>query len=397
MAGYSVLLAVDSYKGSATSREVEDYLEQGIRRVLPDADVKKFPIADGGEGSVEALVSARNGKICEAVVSGPLGDPVKAAYGILDDGTAVIEMAQASGITLVEQSSENAVRCSTLGTGQLIEDALDHGATKIMVGLGGSATSDGGVGMAKALGVKFLDAAGNPIPCGLIGLKDLATIDVSELDPRVARTEFVALTDVSNPLTGENGAVYIYGPQKGVALEDRAELDGWMCSYAALLEKTVERPVEHVAGTGAAGGLGAALLAFCGATIVSGIDAVLDAIDLSSAMADVDLVITGEGRMDSQSANGKAPIGVAERAKRYGKPVIAVVGSRADDLGAVYEKGIDLVLTTVNGAMSLEECFSRVSIDIPIAGETAARAFLLSRRQELGRSEGAFGQYAAAM
>lgn len=397
MAGYSMLLAVDSYKGSATSREVEDYLEQGIKRVLPEAHITKFPIADGGEGTVEALVSAHNGRLREVEVSGPLGNPVQATYGILGDDTAVIEMAQASGITLVEQSSESAIRCSTLGTGQLIKDALDHGATKIMVGLGGSATSDGGVGMAKALGVRFLDAAGNPIPCGLVGLKDLTRIDVSAIDKRVAKTEFIALTDVRNPLTGSNGAVYIYGPQKGVPLEDREELDGWMRNYAALLEKTVERPVDKVAGTGAAGGLGAALLAFCGARIVSGIDAVLDSIDLGSAVKDVDLVITGEGRMDSQSANGKAPIGVAERAKRYGKPVIAVVGSRADNLGAVYDKGVDLVLSTVNGAMSLEECFSRVSIDIPIAGETAARAFLLGRQWEVGGSGKAVSRFAAAV
>jgi glycerate kinase len=374
------MLASDSYKGSASSKEVEDYLETGIRRVLPNARIVKYPIADGGEGTIDALVSACNGVKREIEVSGPLGDPVKASYGILEGGTVIVEMAQASGITLVEQSSDNVLHCSTFGVGQIIEDALDHGAKKIMVGLGGSATSDGGVGMAKALGVKFLDTTGQPTECGLIGLRDLKSIDCSGIDKRIYDTEIVALTDVSNPLTGENGAVYVYGPQKGIALDELAMLDGWMKSYAFLLRNTVDSDVGNIAGAGAAGGLGVALVAFCGAKITPGIDAVLDAINLEDCMGEMDLVITGEGRMDGQSVNGKAPIGVARRAQRHGVPVVAIVGSRADDIDLVYDEGIGLVLSTINQAGSLKECFSRVGVDIPNAGETAIRAFLLGRR-----------------
>jgi glycerate kinase len=380
MCSYSIMLASDSYKGSASSKEVEDYLETGIRRVLPNARIVKYPIADGGEGTIDALVSACNGVKREIEVSGPLGDPVKASYGILEGGTVIVEMAQASGITLVEQSSDNVLHCSTFGVGQIIEDALDHGAKKIMVGLGGSATSDGGVGMAKALGVKFLDTTGQPTECGLIGLRDLKSIDCSGIDKRIYDTEIVALTDVSNPLTGENGAVYVYGPQKGIALDELAMLDGWMKSYAFLLRNTVDSDVGNIAGAGAAGGLGVALVAFCGAKITPGIDAVLDAINLEDCMGEMDLVITGEGRMDGQSVNGKAPIGVARRAQRHGVPVVAIVGSRADDIDLVYDEGIGLVLSTINQAGSLKECFSRVGVDIPNAGETAIRAFLLGRR-----------------
>jgi glycerate kinase len=379
MNSYSILLASDSYKGSASSEEVENYLEKGIQRVLPNARILKYPIADGGEGTIDALVSACHGVKREIEVSGPLGDPVRAFYGILEDGTVIVEMAQASGITLVKQSNENVLHCSTFGVGQIIENALDHGAKKIMVGLGGSATSDGGVGMAKALGVRFLDANGHPIECGLIGLRDLKKIDCSEMDKRFTNTEIVGLTDVSNPLTGKNGAIYVYGPQKGIALDKLAELDGWMKNYAALLKKIKSFDVASIAGTGAAGGLGVALVAFCGAKIVSGIDAVLDAIKLEDSMRNVDLVITGEGRMDGQSVNGKAPVGVARRARQYGVPVIAVVGSCADNIKPVYDEGIDLVLSTINQVETLQECFSRVGIDIPNAGETAIRAFLLGK------------------
>lgn len=382
MDSINVLIASDSYKGSATSREVNDLIEQGVRRVCPNAQVKKFAIADGGEGTLDALVAARGGEVRRVRVHGPLGQEVLARYGIVDDAdgtgcTAVVEMAEASGITLIEQNATNALAASTRGVGELILDAIDQGVTRVCVGLGGSATSDGGTGMARALGVRFLDAQGQEVEEGLRGLSRLASIDASGLDPRVASVEFVALTDVSNPLAGPRGAVRVYGPQKGIPTEDLAQADAWMASYGDLLERDMHSNAAQVAGSGAAGGLGAGLIAFCGARVVSGIDYVLDSIGLEAAMEGMQLVITGEGRMDAQSANGKAPVGVARRAKRHGLPVIAVVGSRADDLGGVYDQGIDLVLSTVTSPATLEECIAHVQTNIPLAGETAMRAFLL--------------------
>lgn len=373
-----VLLASDSFKGSASSLEVETLLEEGVRRVMPDCDVVKYPIADGGEGTVDAVIAGRGGEIREVRVSGPLGDPVTARYGLFDSGrSAIIEMAESSGITLIEQNMPNALGACTEGVGQLMLDALDAGAERLVIGLGGSATSDGGAGMARALGARLLDADGAPVPCGLAGLRRLKTIDVSGMDPRLAHVEIVALTDVTNPLTGPDGAVRVYGRQKGIDEARMPELDGWMHDYARLLADATGRDAERVPGAGAAGGLGAALVAFCSARIVSGIDAVLDIIGLDDVLDGVDLVITGEGRMDSQSANGKAPIGVARLAKRHGKPVVAVVGSRADDLGRVYEMGVDLVVPAVTAPATLGECIARTRVSLPIAGESAMRAFLL--------------------
>ena len=379
MAELNVLIAPDSFKGSATSREVGELLERGVRRVVPDARVLRFPIADGGEGTVDAIVSARDGQMREATVSGPLGEPVRARYGLVDSTTAVIEVASAIGITLIEQNAGNALRASSLGVGQLVLDAVDAGARRVLVGLGGSATSDGGAGMAKALGARFLDDGGEPIPCGLEGLERLASIDLSHVSPKLRGVEFGVLTDVTNPLCGPEGAIAGYGPQKGVAERDVERLDGWMRRYANLLAKALGTDVAAVPGAGAAGGLGAALVAFCGARIERGIEFVLDVIGLEDAMKGVDLVITGEGRMDAQSAFGKAPVGVARRAKRHGIPVVAVVGSRADDLGGVYDAGVDLVIPCVTAPCTLEECIGSVGESVPVAAESAARAYLLGR------------------
>ena len=373
----SVLIAPDSFKGSATSREVGEYLEQGVRRVLPDARVKRLAIADGGEGTLDAIISARGGEILEVEVTGPIGEKVNAHYGMFDGHVAVIVMAEASGITLIEQNSVNALRASTYGVGEAIMDATCHGADRVLIGLGGSATSDGGVGMAKALGVRFLDVAGQDIPCGLEGLSKLAAIDCSQLAPEVKDVEFVALTDVTNPLTGLEGAVFVYGAQKGIVAGEMDELDTWMKRYASLAARAVGRDLSGEPGTGAAGGLGFALAAFCGARIERGIEFVLDTIHLDDELEGVDLVITGEGRMDAQSAFGKAPVGVARRAAVRGIPVVAVVGSRADDLGDVYKNGIGLVVPCATGAFTLEECMSSVGRLVPIAGESAVRAYLL--------------------
>ncbi len=376
----SILIASDSFKGSASSFRVAELIEQGIRRVLPRAGVKRLAIADGGEGTVDAVIAARNGEIREVDVLGPLGDTVCARYGLFGRDCAIIEMAEAAGITLVEQNRSNALLASSYGVGQLIVDALDAGVRHIYVGLGGSATSDGGSGMAKALGARFLNADGEDVAPGLAGLRDLARIDLAGLDPRLADTEIVAITDVTNPLTGPSGAVAMYGPQKGIDVRDVASADSWMRSYARMLEAICGRDIDAVPGAGAAGGLGAALTAFCGARVERGIEFVLDAIHIDEALEGVDLVVTGEGHMDAQSAFGKAPVGVARRAKARGIPVVAVVGARAEDLGEVYESGIDLVVPAVIGPATLEECMADAATLLPIAGESVARAFLLGTR-----------------
>ena len=379
MAGISVLIAPDSFKGSASSREVGELLEQGVRRAAPDAYVRRLQIADGGEGTLDAVMAARGGKVIELEVTGPVGDPVAARYGIVDDKTAVIEMAEAAGITLAEPCAENALLASTFGVGQLILDAVRRGARRMLVGLGGSATSDGGAGMARALGARLLEASGHEIGPGVAGLAKLASVDLSGIAPEVRGVEVVALTDVTNPLCGETGAVRVYGPQKGIPSEMLRECDSWMGRWAALLAKAVGGDFAQVRGAGAAGGLGFGLTALLGARIERGIEYVLDEIRLDDALEGIDLVITGEGRMDAQSAFGKAPVGVARRAKAHGIPVVAVVGSRAEDLGEVYQAGIDLVVPASIGPATLEECMTGVETLLPIAGETAVRAFLLGR------------------
>lgn len=374
-----VLIAPDSFKGCASSERVGELIEQGVRRVVPNARVRRFQVADGGEGTVDAVVSARGGEVREAVVTGPLDEPVRARYALVDGDAAVIEVAEPCGIGLIGQTSDNARRASSEGVGELILDAVDAGARRVFVGLGGSAPSDGGTGMARALGARFLDVEGNAVPRGLEGLARLASVDLSGLSPKLQGVEVVALADVSNPLCGPEGAVYVYGPQKGLAADELETCDGWMRHYAKVLRAELGRDVSVTPGSGAAGGLGAGLLAFCDARVVSGIECVLDLAGLDGALDGVDLVITGEGRMDAQSAFGKAPVGVAHRAKRHGVPVVAVVGSRADDLGGVNDEGIGLVVPCVTEPCSLEACLARAERSIPIAGESAVRAYLLGR------------------
>lgn len=376
----NVLIAPDSFKGSATSAEVGELIEEGVRRVAPCAKVTRFAIADGGEGTVEAITSALGGAIREVEVRGPLGANVPARYGVIGSELAVIEVAEACGITLMERTSENALRASSFGVGQLILDAIGAGAKRILVGLGGSATSDGGTGMASALGVRFADADGAAVPSGVAGLERLASIDASGIGGTLEGVELVALSDVTKPLVGEKGALSVYGPQKGVATDDVAKLDGWMARYAGLVAQETGCDVASAPGAGAAGGLGAALMAFCGAKMEPGIECVLNAIGLEEAARSADLVITGEGRMDAQSAFGKAPVGVARRAKRFGLPVIAIVGSRASDLGPVYDSGIDLVIPAICEPVSLDDCMAHVDETLPIAAETAMRAFMLRTR-----------------
>lgn len=377
-----IVIATDSYKGSASSEEVEDWIEAGIRRVLPLVEIIKIPIADGGEGTVKSLTSALNGKLIKKEVEGPLGVPQMACFGMLDSKTAVIEMAEASGITLIEQNGKDVLHASTYGVGQLMAAALDQGAKEIYIGLGGSATNDGGTGMAQALGIALLDNRGNEIPRGAIGLPKLQKIDLSTSDPRLKEVTIKILSDVTNPLTGENGATAIYGPQKGLRAEDISMVDEWLKHYSDVIFKELGQKVEFLPGAGAAGGLGAGLQAFFKTEMHQGIAEILRLLKVEEKLQNADLVITGEGKMDSQSTNGKAPIGIAQLAKKYNIPVIAIVGSRDEDLAAVYEAGIDLVLSVLLRPTSLAEAMAETETNVKIAGETAIRAFLLLSKKK---------------
>lgn len=356
-----IVLAIDSFKGSASSLAVEEHVAKGIQAVVPDAECVLVPVADGGEGTVEAIVDARHGVYHEADVMGPLGQPVKARYGMIDNETiAVLEMSAASGITLVKKDELNPLRATTYGTGQMILDAINRGAKEIYMGIGGSATNDGGMGMAAALGAKFLDKNGNELEPVVTSLAQLERIDCSGIDPRVADVRFTILCDVTNPLCGPHGASHIFGGQKGADEEMKILLDSYLELYAACIERDLGVSVKDIPGAGAAGGLGAGMIAFTKAHKQSGIDAVLKLIRLEEQIGEADLVVTGEGRMDNQTAFGKAPVGVSCLAQKQNIPVVAVVGSRSLDTEAVYEKGISLILDIINEPMPLEEAMKNV-------------------------------------
>jgi glycerate 2-kinase len=374
-----ILIASDSFKGSATTYEVAGFIEKGIRRVDENAEVTKLPLADGGEGTVEALIPALEGQYFEETVTGPLGQKVRAKFGIINKDIAIIEMAAASGITLISREERNPFKTTTYGTGELIKAALDHGVKEILIGIGGSATNDGGVGMAQALGVSFKDSQGQEVGFGAASLADIKKIDVSNLDPRIKNTKISILSDVTNPLYGENGASYVYGPQKGASPDDVLKLDAILQEFGDFVEKELAFQVVNLQGAGAAGGLGFGLIAFCNGKMYSGIERILDIIHLEEHVKDADFVITGEGMMDFQSVQGKAPLGVAKIAKKYDVPVIAIVGSEGLHVNRVYDHGIDLVIDIINKPMSLEEAISNVEELVVNAGEKAMRAFCLHR------------------
>jgi len=354
-----ILIASDSFKGSATSRKAAEAIGKGVHIVFPDAELIEIPVADGGEGTVEALTDSLNGKIVKKKVQGPLGDPVEAEYGILPGDIAVIEMASASGLTLIPEDKRNPFLTSTFGTGQLILDALEKGCREIILGIGGSATNDGGSGMARALGFSFLDSLGNELPEGGGALTVLADIDDSNIDKRILETKILVACDVTNPLTGSEGASYVYGAQKGASQAEIKHLDKALGRLAEIVNSKYCRANENIPGAGAAGGLGYGLMEFCGGELKSGIEIVLDLIKFDSYLEGVNLVISGEGRIDGQSVYGKVPVGVAGRAKKKNIPVLVVVGDIGPKVDAVYAHGIDAVMSSVNKAMSLEEAMSR--------------------------------------
>ncbi len=355
-----IIIAPDSFKESLTAAQVAQAIENGFRKILPDAEYVKIPVADGGEGTLQSLADATGGRIIDQTVTGPWGKLRVAGFGLLgDEQTAVIEMARASGLELVALEDRNPLHTTTFGTGQLIRGALGMGVKRIIVGIGGSATNDGGAGMMQALGVRFLDKAGNELPVGGAALADLADIDISNVDPRLEHVEFIAACDVDNPLTGENGASTIFGPQKGATPEMVQQLDQALANYARVLNKVLGCDVEKVPGAGAAGGMGAGLLAFMKATLKPGVEIVMDAVALASHCDNADLVITGEGRIDGQTAQGKTPVGVARVAKQFNLPVIALCGCVGNGAEDVHKHGIDALFPVIHGAATLEEAFSR--------------------------------------
>lgn len=368
-----IVIAPDSYKESLSALEVATAIEQGFRDIFPDAHYVKLPVADGGEGTVEAMVAATQGGIIKVRVTGPLGENAEGFYGLSgDEQSAFIEMAAASGLEMVAPSSRNPLKTTSWGTGELIRHALDAGVKHIIIGIGGSATNDGGAGMVQALGAKLLDAEDNPIGMGGGELEKLARIDISELDTRLANCRIEVACDVTNPLTGKEGASAVFGPQKGATPEMIARLDESLAHYAKIIARDLDIDVLNLEGGGAAGGMGAALYAFCGAELRQGIEIVTDALHLDNHVADADLVITGEGRIDSQTIHGKVPVGVAKVAKRYNKPVIGIAGSLTADVGVVHEHGIDAVFSVIYTVCTLEEALKNAEENVRMAARNIA-------------------------
>lgn len=378
-----IVIAPDSFKGNLTSLEVATCLEKGIKRVLPKVRCVKVPMADGGEGTVQSLVDAAKGKFVSKRVKGPLGKQHVAKYGWLaKDKTAVIEMAEASGLPLVKGREKNPLKTTSYGTGELIIDAINKGARKIIIGIGGSATNDGGVGMAQALGVRFLNTNGNEIKeLGSGGmLEKIAKIDMRAIDSRLAKTKIVVACDVRNPLFGKKGASHVFGPQKGATPKMVLKLDENLKHLSKLMKLDLKKDVGRMPGAGAAGGLGAGLVAFAGATLESGIDIVLQATKLVKYIKGADLVLTGEGRVDFQTAFGKTPSGVAKAAKKHKVPVVAIGGALSDDARQVFDHGIDGIESAAAKDMSLEQAILNSKNDLANAAERVIRMILIGKK-----------------
>jgi glycerate kinase len=351
-----IVIAPDSFKDSLSAQGVADAIALGLAQVWPDAQLIKCPMADGGEGTVESILAACEGQQRRTLVRGPLGAMVEAAWGWLPQShTAIIEMAEASGLQLVPVAQRDACISSTFGTGQLIHAALDAGAQRVILAIGGSATNDGGAGAMQALGVKLLDAQGQALSPGGLALAQLARVDLSEIDPRLAQVRFDIAADVNNPLCGPHGASAIFGPQKGASPAQVEQLDRALGHFADHCAQALKHDVRDEPGSGAAGGLGFAAKAFLGAQFKAGVEVVAELVGLADAVAGADLVITGEGRFDAQTLRGKTPFGVARVAREHGVPVIVIAGTLGDGYQALYEHGIDAAFALASGPMTLEQ------------------------------------------
>lgn len=373
----NITIAIDSFKGSLSSMEAGQAVAEGIRRVMPSAGIRIRPLADGGEGTTEALTAGLGGELKSLTVTGPLGRPVTASYGLIRERKmAVLEMASAAGLTLISQEERNPLEATTYGVGEMIRDAIGEGCRHFLVGIGGSATNDGGTGMLSALGFQFLDSEGQPIPLGAKGLENLARISAENARPELSQCSFHIACDVTNPLCGENGCSAVYGPQKGADPEMIRQMDQWMERYGDLAARTFPAADKEAPGAGAAGGLGFAFLTFLNGSLESGVGMVLKEINLKDDIRDADLVITGEGRLDAQTVMGKAPIGVAHLAKEYGKPVIAFSGAVTREAGLCNQHGIDAFFPIMRGVVSLQEALDPGEARIN-AADTAEQVFRL--------------------
>ncbi len=383
-----IVLAPDSFKGSMTALEVANSMEKGILSVLPTALVEKVPMADGGEGTVDALLAGAGGEKYFLKVTGPLGEPVEAFYGILPNQTAVIEMAAASGLTLVPEGKRNPLHTTTYGTGELIKAVLNRGCRRIIIGIGGSATNDGGVGMAQALGVSFLDDKGKELGFGGGQLTGLRRISLDNLDARLKGAEILVACDVDNPLIGPLGASRVFGPQKGASSQMVADLEAGLANLAEIIEKDCGKSIHWVPGAGAAGGLGGGLLAFLEAKLISGFAMIAEATDLEGKIAKSDLVITGEGKTDAQTAHGKAPMGVGKLAKKYDVTAIAISGSMEGDLSKLYEAGLSGIFSIIPSPMTLAEAMANAPVLLKNATENVMRLLAEQGTEERGQGKG---------
>ncbi|NLY46478.1 MAG: glycerate kinase [Tissierella sp.] len=374
------LLAPDSFKESLSAKDAADAMEKGLKKAFPDAKYIKIPMADGGEGTTQSLVDATKGKMYYPEVLDPLGKKVKAKLGILGNGDiAVIEMASASGLELIDKKERNPLLTTTFGTGELIKAALDKNVSTIIIGIGGSATNDGGAGMIQALGGKLLDKNGEQIGFGGGTLKDLVRIDLSELDPRINEIKIEVACDVNNPLTGKLGASHIFGPQKGATPEMILQLDEYLGHYADIIRNDLNKDIDQIPGAGAAGGLGAGLMAFLNGELSPGIDIVIRYTDIENQMDGVDFVITGEGSIDSQTRFGKTPYGVAKVAKKFDIPVIAIAGRVGEDIDILYDYGFDAFFSIIQGVCDLDEALENGAVNIEKTCENIGRLIKTSR------------------
>jgi len=372
-----IVIAPQGFKGNLSSLQVSQAINNGIKRVIPDAITTIVPMADGGQGTMQALVDARGGEMIPVEVTDPLGGRGTAHWAFLSDkATGVIEMAAASGLSLVPPQKLNPLLATTYGTGELIKAALESGCRKLIIGIGDSATNDGGVGMAQALGVKLLDAKGEDLAFGGAALADLEHIDITAIDPRLAECDVLLACDVSNPLCGPQGASAVYGPQKGATEEMVVKLDAALAHYADIIKRDLGIDVSDVPGAGAAGGLGAGLIVFLKARVLPGVDVVIEATGLAEYLKEASLVFTAEGRIDSQTARGKVPVGVARKAKSFGLPVIVIVGEIADGYQAVYQQGIDAVFSIAPGPISLDQSMVEAEKLTTDLAERATRLFM---------------------
>ena len=377
-----IVIAPQAFKQSVAARAAAVAIQRGVLQAVGDAETVLIPVADGGDGTLAALIDTTAGQYFTTPVTGPVGDDITAQWGVMGDGqTAVIEMALASGLALIPDHRRDPRTATTYGTGQLIAAALDAGYTRIIVGLGGSATNDGGTGMASALGVRFLDANGNELPPGGAALSNLASIDTSDANPALAAATLIGATDVTNPLCGDTGASAIFGPQKGATPAMVAELDACLSNLARVIASDLGIDVLDTPGSGAAGGLGAGLIAFANCELRSGIDMVCDALDFDRHAANADLVITGEGRADRSTAFDKAPVGIARRSKALGVPTLLLAGSLGPGYDALYQHGIDAIIPIAEEPASLESSLQNGAELLERAAERAIRLYHLGRRQ----------------